>query len=233
MKRQDGFRNYKELTEEEKTEIVEEYFSSTETISQLGKKLKLTNRTLPQILKEKGVNTARLNRYTLNESYFENINSERKAYWLGYLYADGFIGDEHYNNIVFSQKKSDGYIIKQFADDIEFTGKLREQKSNAGSFKNGESQIVINFSSKKMANDLRKLNMLTCKSMTMSELPPIENKYMRHFIRGYFDGDGSIYETKRNYYKQHEYCEYPISIIGTIPFLEKNPKAHAGKNNIS
>ena len=32
-----------------------------------------------------------MSEYNYNEKYFEEINTERKAYWLGFLYADGYI----------------------------------------------------------------------------------------------------------------------------------------------
>jgi len=218
LKRKEGYRNYSELTKEEKDIIVADYFSSKLTVKELGKKYMLTNRTMPLILKERGIKSNRKNRYTLNESYFKHCDTERKAYWLGYLYADGFVGDEHYNNIVFSQKQTDGYVIEQFAKDIEFTGQLRVSQPSAGTFENGLPQVVINFSSPTMARDLKKLNMFPRKSMTMELLPPIAPQLMRHFVRGYFDGDGSIHESIRNYYKGREYYSYHWNIIGTLPF---------------
>ena len=93
------------------------------------------------------INSRKKNRYTVNESYFEKIDTERKAYWLGYLYADGFVGDEHYHNIVFSQKESDRYIVEAFARDINFTGEIRIGAPGRGTFKNGTPQAIVNFSS--------------------------------------------------------------------------------------
>ena len=43
--------------------------------------------------------------YIVNEDYFETIDTEEKAYILGLLYADGFVGNEKFNNIVLSLKK--------------------------------------------------------------------------------------------------------------------------------
>lgn len=218
MKRKEGYRNYNELSKEEIDRIIRDYYSNNISVSDLGEKYKLTKRTMPKILQEKGINSRRKNRYILNESYFEKCNTERKAYWLGYLYADGFVGDEHYNNIVFSQKLPDKYVIEEFAKDINFTGNIRISQPGAETFENAKPQAVINFSSSKMASDLRKLNMFTKKSMTMEALPPLKPELMRHFIRGYFDGDGSIYESQRNYYKGHIYYSFHWNIIGTLPF---------------
>ena len=221
MKRAEGTRNLSELSEAEKDKIVEKYFECDMRIVDMAKFFKVTVRTVPALLKERGINTARKNRYTLNEHYFDKVDTERKAYWLGYLFADGFVGDENFNNIVFSQKQSDGYIVKEFAKDIEFTGKTRLSKRTGG-FENGEKSVILNFSSRTMTKALGKLKMYTCKSMTMEELPPIKSDLMRHFVRGYFDGDGSVsmcfkYVNRkgRTIYSRH--CD----MIGTQPFLEK------------
>lgn len=221
MKRKDGFRNYNELSEEDIDFIIEEYYKSDLKVRDLSKKLCLTNRTLPMIFKKRGINSSRKNKYTLDEKYFNSIDTERKAYWLGYLYADGFIGDNAHNNIIFSQKITDSYIIEQFAEDISFTGKLRISNSISTTFLNGQPQFVINFSSRTMADDLRALNMNTKKSMTMKELPPIEASLFRHFVRGYFDGDGTIVASERNSYKDRIYLCVHWNIIGTIDFLKK------------
>lgn len=219
-KRAEGAKNFKELTEQEKDMIIEKYFERNMSVEEIRKYFNLTKRTMPLIFKERGINSFRKNRYTLNEKYFSNVDTERKAYWLGYLYADGFVGDEYYNNIVFAQKESDGYIVKQFANDINFTGELRRTKSSGGF--EGQHQLVINFSSKQMANDLKTLKMETCKSTTMKDLPPIKEDLVRHFVRGYLDGDGSISRSVRHVYANgKKNYAHRVSMIGTKPFLEK------------
>ena len=218
--RANGAKNLSELTKEEKDFIVKTYFEKTMTIAQMTKHFNLTSRTMPALLKEYNISSKRKNRYTLNERYFATIDTERKAYWLGYLYADGFVGDEKHNNIVFLQKNTDGYAVEQFASDINFDGVIRTTK-NVGGFA-GELQKVINFSSKVMADDLRELKMETRKSMTMTDLPPIPSELMRHFIRGYFDGDGSISRSVRHRYKNGRLnYKYLACMIGTEPFLRK------------
>ena len=221
MKRAEGTRNLSELSESEKDRIVEKYFECDMRIVDMAKFFKVTKRTVPALLKIRGINTARKNRYTLNEHYFDKVDTERKAYWLGYLFADGFVGNEKFNNIVFSQKQSDGYIVKEFANDIEFTGKTRISK-RPGGFENSGKSVVLNFSSEIMAKALGHLKMYTCKSMTIEDLPPIKDDLMRHFVRGYFDGDGSVsrhlkYINKKGKSIYSRHCD----MIGTQPFLEK------------
>lgn len=221
LKRKPGYRNLFELTEEEKDNIIDFYYTHPDIrTSEIGKHFKLVSRAMHDLFQERGIASQRKNRYTLNESYFETIDCERKAYWLGYLYADGYVGDEHFNNIVFSQKYSDHAIIDEFIKDIDFSGNARVVINSGGFI--GEPGYVVNFSSIKMANDLRRLKMYPGKSTTMSKLPPINESLMRHFIRGYFDGDGSISHTVKYVRKDGTvYYSDKMSIIGTLPFLQK------------
>ena len=75
------------------------------------------------------------------------------------------------------------------------------------------------------------------KSLTMDKTPDIPSELMRHFIRGYFDGDGSIilshntsYYRRENNVKKYIYPTYCFLLLGTHIFLEKIienlPKLH-------
>lgn len=216
-----GYKNYSELSSDDIDKIVKVYFENNLSIKEIEEKFKLTKRTMPKIFKTRNINSRIKNRYTLNESYFKDVDNERKAYWLGYLYADGFIGDEKHNNIVFSQKESDGYIVEEFAKDINFTGKLRRVFPGKGSYKNSKTQIVINFSSPLMVKDLYSLNMFNNKSINRTRLPPINPDLLRHFVRGYSDGDGCIYETVRGHYKNNIYKSFCWNITGNETFVNK------------
>ena len=79
-----------------------------------------------------------------------------------------------------------------------------------------------------MASRLRKIGLYPNKSLTIDKLPNIDKKLMRHFIRGYFDGDGSIVLSHNtSYYKaidgiiKYIYPTYCFMILGTRKFLEE------------
>ncbi|WPS85366.1 hypothetical protein SMD22_01685 (plasmid) [Brevibacillus halotolerans] len=173
----------------DKEYIVKAYYNNKHIKArELDKLLGISQRAMLSVFKEFGINSKRKNRYTLNESFFETIDCETKAYILGFLYADGFVGDEKANNIVFSSK--DLEIIEKIARELEYTGDIR--KTRKGGFEQSKKGHSLNFSSSKMANDLRNLGLYPNKSLTLSELPKIPDKLMRHFLRGYYDGDGSV-----------------------------------------
>ena len=219
---------YNKLTEEDRKRIVETYFSRVDlTIPKISNHLNISERAVARVLKDNNIDTAKLNRYTLNEHYFENIDTEKKAYLLGLLFADGFVGDEKHNNIVVDLHKNDLQLLEEIKNEIGFTGKIRETKSSGGFSKEGETSLRLNFSSKIMAKHLRDYGIVTKRSETMTSLPNISSQLMRHFIRGYFDGDGTISMFRRESYrtfsgntKLYKHTNYFFSIIGTQEFLE-------------
>jgi hypothetical protein len=219
---------YNKLTDENRKDILETYFTRIDiTIPKISDYLNISTRAVARVLKDNNINTARLNRYTLNEYYFENIDTERKAYLLGLLFADGFVGDEKYNNVVIDLHKNDLHILEEFKNEIQFTGEIRETKSSGGFSKEGETSLRLNFSSKVMAKHLRDYGIVVKRSETMTTLPNIPSHLISHFIRGYFDGDGTISMLKRKSYrnfsgttKLYEHMNYFFSIIGHKEFLE-------------
>lgn len=135
-----------------------------------------------------------IRKHYFNENYFEIIDNEEKAYWLGFIAADGCISKaSEYNSYRLSINISD--IDKSHlelfqkcidASDVE----IKTYKNISGySSKDGTltSRIVLN--SYKMCTDLMKYNIHERKSYDI-RFPKIRDDLKPHFIRGYFDGDG-------------------------------------------
>lgn len=216
---------YNKLDENHRQIIIDTYYDKVDLMfDEISDMLNISRRAISRVLEEAGINTKRLNRYKLNEGFFEDIDNEHKAYILGLLYADGYVGDEHFNNIVLQLK--DREIMEQIAKLLDFTGTIR--KSTKGGFKNSKEGYVLNFSSEIMANSLRKIGLYPNKSLTLNDIPNIPECLLRHFIRGYFDGDGSIILSKNCSYhkvagviKKYEYPSYTFMILGTKGFIQK------------
>lgn len=217
-------KDYSKLNNRDKEKIVEYYYKNKKTsINNIALKLDISIRGVKRVLKESNINTRRKNRYTLNENYFDEINTQEKAYILGFIYADGFVGDEKSNNVVIAI--NDLELLKEFAKELDFTGDIRKTKK--GGFKNSKCGYCINFSSKRIASKLRDLGLYPNKSLTMASIPKINADLIRHFIRGYFDGDGSIVLSHNtSYYKnnnkviKYKYPTYMFDILGTKSFLD-------------
>ena len=133
--------------------------------------------------------------YTLNEDYFENIDNEYKAYMLGFIYADGNIQKDK-NRLRITLKHDDIKILETFKDQLNYSGdiKVRELKSKTRDTK-GYIIAELSIMSKKLIQDLNKHGVFPNKTFSIN-YPNIPKHLDKHFIRGFFDGDGSIYERK-------------------------------------
>lgn len=229
---------YNKLKEEDKKLIIDTYYSDYEygktSFKDIADLIGVSERSFSRVLRESGVNTKRKNKYTLNEKYFEKIDTEEKAYLLGVLFADGCV--TNYNYIVLQQ--SDYESVSLFKKQLDYTGEIKEiTGKQAGGFSTENTLMYrVHFSSESMSNDLIKWGKNN--HMEISDIPNIEKSLIRHFVRGYFDGDGGFYVSNRtSYYKEKKYTHpNPIfSIICTSEFaksLNKYFKESLGIENM-
>lgn len=123
-------------------------------------------------------------KYQLNEKYFDKIDSQEKAYILGFLYADG------YNN------EDTGFVkIEIHNDDVEVLNFIKKQIESTAVLNQYSYNVKrLNLNSKYLSICLAKLGCHQAKTFTLRF--PTENQVpkelLRHFIRGYFDGDGCV-----------------------------------------
>lgn len=221
-------KSYNQLVEQDKINIIKE-FKNGLTVAEIPQKLNISQRAVSRVLKDKNINTKRRNRYTLDESYFDKIDSQEKAYILGFLYADGYVGDENTNNIIVSVAEQDVDVLEKIVENIKFTGKLRVRNSYKSSYKTSQRHFVLNFSSKQMACSLRELGFNCIKRNRVSQLPNIEDFLIRHFIRGFFDGDGSFsFSSNRSAHtlstgevKEYIYIKPSFNIVGPTNFMKE------------
>lgn len=114
--------------------------------------------------------------------YFSNINSYDKAYFLGLFAADGSIVNE---TMSIELKDYDKYILELFIQKANLNTTLVPDNRNKN------LRYILKFHSKNMVNDLNKNYIYPRKSYNNTlKIPDIDKKYIRHFIRGYFDGNG-------------------------------------------
>jgi hypothetical protein len=121
-----------------------------------------------------------------NENYFEKIDTEDKAYFLGLIFADGCIVYDPIKfryNVLITLHPKDVHILESFIKFID--GEMTVWKN-----KNREI-CQVSLSGKKIVIDLIKLGAIPNKTFKLN-YPKINVKLEKHFLRGYFDGDGCI-----------------------------------------
>lgn len=179
--------------------IVSEYLNSDISCVELGQKYHLHENTIIRWLENRGIkrraSNTRFNRkYTLNENYFDKIDTEAKAYFLGLLYADG-CNSEDLHRFDINLQEEDRYILELLCQELE-TNKPLELRIKKN--KKHKNAVSITITSHRISIQLAKLGCVQRKSLILEFVKPnlIPENLMHHFVRGYFDGDGCV--TKYN-----------------------------------
>lgn len=206
---------------------VEQMYLDGMSSSQIAKALHLKSANVRKYLRELGYEILKDGRkYTFNYDYFEIINTEEKAYWLGFLYADGCIGHnrkdkngEHLGcGVSLGLKLSDEGHIDKFIKAVGFNGnkKYKEIHLNGKTF----HSCGVDLNSVKMADDLIKLGCVPNKSLTLTfpTKEQVPDELLFHFIRGFVDGDGTIGKMYKQYKTLHMYPR--LGICSNEQFLE-------------
>ncbi|PEQ90725.1 hypothetical protein CN481_16790 [Bacillus sp. AFS006103] len=164
------------------------------TLKEIAKENNLDERTVSRILKKFGHKVRKYHPvplYSCNESYFENIDCHEKAYWLGFIYADGCVTFDYKRNsyiVSIALQKSDNEHLESFKNYIN---------SNHPIGKDGRGCVQIRIYSRKMFYDLEKWGVTPNKSKIVIFPNNIDKEYYSSFILGCFDGDGTIYSGKK------------------------------------
>ncbi len=120
-----------------------------------------------------------------NKTVFRE-DTEQAAYWAGFLAADGCVDAK--GRIRIYLQLSDVAHLEKFA---EFVGSSHKINTNEE-----RNRCSIEFTCSSMVADLRKWNIVPRKSVTYT--PPENPNHLPHFMRGLFDGDGTICESFSN-----------------------------------
>jgi intein-encoded DNA endonuclease-like protein len=142
-------------------------------------------------------------KYYFDEDFFEEINTESKAYFLGVFFGDGNVSYET-NTIALGLQDKD--VIEKFCAAIQYEGQIEThiQKTNKKEF------FRVRLHSLKLKNDLMKHGCVPRKSLVL-KYPQIHSELEKHFLRGALDSDGCVCCTEKTNH---------IYFLGTYDFLE-------------
>lgn len=181
-------------------------FKELKYAQRIGKEIGVSGDTIEywrrkfNILKE---NDNQANRkYTLNENYFSVIDNEDKAYWLGFIMADGCVTksqpNKPYNRFEINLKIEDFSHLEKLNKLMEYNKPLITKSVSSRGHISEICQLRVN--SAKLCADLMKHDI--CPNKTGKECIPesVPKELLRHFLRGFFDGDGTLYSDEKNLY---------------------------------
>ena len=187
----------KKIFTKQQTEDMIDKYNKGFSLAKIAKTYNCSRQVVSKWLSDK-INKRPNNRlYTLNESYFQNIDNADKAYWIGFIAADGCI---HFDargvgTLLIRSTPKDKKHLQNFLDDINSTSKIKTG-INSG-FGEGKPYCKIDIYSTRICNDLLKYGIKPKKSLVLQPPTNIPEKYLVDWIRGLLDGDGSFYETSR------------------------------------
>lgn len=173
------------------------YLNEKLSTVKIAEMMSMSASTVYHLLKKSNVNIRsnkeNSRKYTCNEQFFKQIDTEEKAYWLGFIYADGYISN---NNLGITLSEIDKDHLYKFSESIKSTYPINTYKYSGYKDVYG-SRVVIK--SDMLISDLIHNGVFYNKSLIL--LPPknIPDNLLMHFIRGYMDGDGSISVSKTKY----------------------------------
>ena len=199
------------ITEELKNEIIKYYLSQPMTLKQVENKFKLSHPTISNILMDIPKYTkAKLNNPNMKEHFFQKIDNEENAYFLGLLISDGNVFKDNTGrqvSISITLDLKDEYLLTKFKEVVN-------SNTSVGHDGRGCGQIAVR--SNIMAEDLKQYGVVPRKSYSTYLPQNIEDKMMNHLIRGIFDGDGSI-QAKLNHDNRFLHS---FSFCGTHKLME-------------
>lgn len=142
-------------------------------------------------------------KYDVNEKFFDNINSEESAYILGWMYSDG--NNDGYYSISIDLNKRDVEILDIFSRFL-FSGNSPKYTETCN------DSLKLTICSKYVSEKLTEYGCVKAKSTVLKFPTVVSDDVMRHFLRGFLEGDGSIINSNKRYY---------IFFLGTDEFINK------------
>jgi DNA-binding transcriptional regulator WhiA len=184
-------------------EIVNKYTNNpTCSLAELSREYKIAPNTVRKILEFHNIHIRSMaeiktitnyenrfcnRKYTVDYDYFKKWSSNM-AYILGFIYADGCIEDND-SRLNIRLQYNDIELLEKIKKELRYTGAIIKYISKIGDKEYKSCKLQI--SSIDIVNDLKKLGVVSNKSLVL-QFPDIPQEYVIDFIRGYFDGDGSI-----------------------------------------
>lgn len=209
----------RKTTDEQRIEIVEKYKTGNYTYAMLGREYNLRGGSVAKLLKYRKIDTIvdknLYRHFTINEHYFDVIDTEDKAYFLGLLYADGY-NNEKRGMVSLKLQCEDKHILDSFNGCVESNrplGFINRSKDNI----KWKDCYCLTVQSRIFSQALAKLGCFQKKSLTL-KFPTEEQvptNLLRHFLRGYIDGDGTILTT---FHVTNSRIQ--VKLVSTVDFCE-------------
>jgi len=198
------------VNEETQKNIIKQY--KIKTITELIHIFNLSRSQIIKILRYNNIcirsNSIETKKYKIREEFFDNIDNEISAYFLGLLFADG-CNTGH--NIKITLNEDDKDILEIFSKSLFLNERPLYfiERNEKETYKNQYSLVICDHHITKRLNEI---GIVPKKSLIcMGPNVLFTRDTFRHFLRGFFDGDGAVFLVKTGYIR--------MAFIGTFDFL--------------
>lgn len=218
------------ISQETKDLIVSLYKSGKNTV-EIQSETGITRGTVSKYLKSLGIEITRdrnrkPRKREIVADFFSEINTEEKAYILGLFYADG-CNMPYKGTARIGLKESDEELLIKIRNLICPTQPIIKRDRKDDRF-NGTPFCTLNLFSKKICEDLSRWGCVPAKTMKLTFPDFLDESLVRHFVRGYFDGDGCI-----SYgINKRGYLQCGVTIVGTKDFCSELGQLITNRLNI-
>jgi len=195
---------------------ITDYISSSMSVNACAKKHDIGATTLTRYLQKTDIDIRKhdLRKHSYNQRFFDKIDTEDKAYWLGFITADGCIVNNGTALEITLGSVDRSHLVK-FLDSIE--GDCDMLKDRVQKCKDKEhSAARVTVCSVDMVDDLKRQGIFQRKSGSLA-FPDLTDAMLRYYLRGYFDGNGSI---STNGKCRNGSPKYALNIVAPGQFLE-------------
>jgi lambda repressor-like predicted transcriptional regulator/Mor family transcriptional regulator len=175
-------------------QVICERYLGGESTGTLSADYKVTRHTIWRVLKRNGVEIRPVketgSKYHCDHEFFDVIDSEEKAYWLGFIAADGNVREDR---LAISLAPIDQEHLYRLKYSLKSTHPVSEYTSYSKYHERDTTTAVLNIGSAKLARGLAAHGVHPRKTLTVAWPTHLEEHLLRHYLRGIVDGDGSLW----------------------------------------
>lgn len=214
------------LSDKDLDEIIKIYNNAELSVTKIAEKYNVDRKELSRLLKNRNIIIRKDGKKPIDSHYFDIIDTPAKAYWLGFLYADGCVGSygSHMYTIEVGLQKRDKKHLEKLKNALNSKHRINQKSANL-IYKNGEyiehPVVRISFSDRYIYNALVKYGCEPNKTFIIKFPTNIPFELMSHFLRGHFDGDGCICDTDKTHQMSIVSASYDF-IEGYKKFFKDN-----------
>lgn len=204
-------------------EILEYEYNVCGSMQKIANKLEVSVDSIYKYFKYYNINYNKHNNriYNCDDHFFKN-DTEESFYLAGFIAADGSVQSRKYSKILkISLSSLDAGHLEKIKKILKSNNPIKTYRVKSSKLINKEASCVeLQIVSNSIFNDLKKFNIVPNKTKIYS-MPDwlLTHPLLNHFLRGYFDGDGSISHCGLG--KGRSVKQLHFNILGTEKFINQ------------